>query len=64
MSQPLRNIESLENPWQIVPKGHRSSESYATENTSCDKQRASVPQGVGCETSLCIKTNSIVLERK
>jgi hypothetical protein len=47
MQQPLWNIESLENLSQIVPKGHRSSESYATENTSCDKDRESVSKGVG-----------------
>jgi len=42
MPQPLWNIESLENRSQIVPKRHRSSESCPTENTSRDKDRASV----------------------
>jgi len=31
MPQPLWNKESLENLSQIVPKGYRISESYATE---------------------------------
>ena len=47
MPQPLWNIESLGNLSQIVPKGHRNSESYATENTSHDKDRGSVSEGVG-----------------
>ena len=46
MPRPLWNIENLENLSQIVPKVHRSGESYATENTSRDKDRASVSKGV------------------
>jgi hypothetical protein len=49
MPQPLWDIESLENRSQIIPKGHRSSESYATENTSRDNDRASVSKGVAYE---------------
>ena len=51
MPQPLWNIESLENLSQIVPKGHRSRESYTTENTSRDEDRGSVSKGVGSETA-------------
>jgi len=47
MPQPLWNIESLENLPQIVPKRHGVSESYATENTSRDKDRATASKGVG-----------------
>ena len=50
MPQPLWNIECLETLSQIVPKGHRSSASYATENTSRDKDRGSVSKGVGLKT--------------
>jgi hypothetical protein len=50
MPQPLSNIEGLEIISQIIPKGHRSSELYATENTSRDKNRASVSKGVASET--------------
>jgi hypothetical protein len=51
MPQPLWNKESLENLSRIVPKGHRISESYATEKTSPDKDRASASKGVGCDTA-------------
>jgi hypothetical protein len=50
MPQPLWNIESLGNVSQIVPKGHRASESLAIENTSRDNDRANVSKGVGSET--------------
>jgi hypothetical protein len=53
MPQPLWNIESLENLSQIVPKGLRSCESYVTEKTSRDKDRASVSKGVAFETNIC-----------
>jgi hypothetical protein len=39
---------------QIVPKGHRSNESYAPENTSRDKDRASVSKGVDQEPKPCL----------
>ena len=55
MPQPLWNIESLEDLSQIAPKGHRSSESYATETTSRQKDRGSVPQGVGLGNNLMQK---------
>jgi hypothetical protein len=64
MPQPLWNIESLENLSQIVPKGHRSSESYATENTSRDKDRGSVSKGVGSETNDSGPQGKINMERR
>jgi hypothetical protein len=51
MPQPLWNIESLGNVSQIVPKGHRASESFAVENTSRDNDPASVSKGVAYETT-------------
>jgi hypothetical protein len=47
MPHPFWNIESLENASRIVSKEHRSGESYTTENTSRDKDRAGVPKSVG-----------------
>jgi hypothetical protein len=52
LPQPLWNIESLGNLSQIVPKGHRASESYATENKSRDNDCASVSKGVDNETTV------------
>jgi hypothetical protein len=57
--KPLWNVESLENLSQIAPKGHRTSESYAIENTSRDRDRASVSKGVGYGTEqTTLKTSS------
>jgi hypothetical protein len=47
--QPLWNIKSPDNLSQIVPKGHRSSESYAGENASREKGHASVTKVVVLE---------------
>jgi len=45
MPQPLQNNASLENLLRKSSrKGHRGSESYATENTGGDKDRARVPK--------------------
>jgi hypothetical protein len=40
--QPLWNIENFENPSQIVAKRRRTSESFAIENTSRDRDSVSV----------------------
>src|SRR5579863_5627913 len=46
MPLTLWNTGSFENPSQIVPKGPRNSESYATENTSRHQGHESVPNDI------------------